>query len=376
MRLSAYNIRTIKMALWIIAGYVVISVLYSANLQVIRYTYALGQFDYTLNRYVDMPDSFVDSLSRSVPVGLAMGIVTAIFELLVLPLFVRRLSFLVSLLIRIAGYVIVTVPIVYYGIVLEEMFFRNLSYAAITGNPGFQVVVPRIVVLVTLISVVSAFFISSVRLVGRKFGQGVLLQYILGKYHSPREEERIFMFMDLQSSTSIAERLGHTHYHNFLNDLFHDISESILEYRGEVYQYVGDEIVISWPLAVGTQHARCIRCFFAISAALERKNASYMKKYGVEAKMKAGLHCGVVTTGEIGDIKTEIVYHGDAVNTTSRIQEMCNKLRTTLLVSGDLLHRCTLSDKFILEGGGTIKLRGKEKVIEVYSVTRKYGEGQ
>ena len=88
--------------------------------------------------------------------------------------------------------------------------------------------------------------------------------------------------------------------------------------------------------------------------------------------MKAGVHCGRVTTGEIGDLKTEIVYHGDIVNTTSRIQEMCNKLRANLLVSGELMQRCRLNnDKFIIEGGGTLKLRGKEKVIEVYSLIRK-----
>ncbi|MEW5799319.1 MAG: adenylate/guanylate cyclase domain-containing protein [Bacteroidota bacterium] len=374
MRLSAYNIRTIKIALWIIAGYVVISALYSLNVHAIRYTYSFVQFNFERNEYVEVPFSLIESLKRSTPIGFAMGIITAVIELAILPRMIARLSFLVSLTIRIAGYVIIAVPVVYYGIVVEEMLLRHKAFSEVLNDPGFNLVVPRIVLLVTLISTLSALGISFIRLVSRKFGQGVLLQYVLGKYYQPREEERIFMFMDLRSSTSIAEQLDHKKYHKFLNDIFHDISEPILEYRGEIYQYVGDEVVVTWPVETGIKDERCIRCFFAISQVLERKNPRYMKKYGVQARMKAGLHCGLVTTGEIGDLKTDIVYHGDAVNTTSRIQEMCNDLRASLLVSGDLLQRCKLSDKFVLEGGGTLKLRGKEKVIEVYSVTRKSSE--
>jgi adenylate cyclase len=374
MKITASHIRTLTIALWIIGGYVVISALFSLNVHAVRYAYAFAQYNFELQQYVENPSSVTESLKRSTPIGLLLGMITAIIELAILPVFVRRMKFLVSVVIRIAGYVIITIPVVYYGILLEEMFYRGVSYATIASDPGFAIVGPRIAQLVAVISTLSALFISFIRLVGKKFGQGVLLQYVMGKYHTPREEERIFMFMDLRSSTRIAEQLDHKQYHNFLNDIFHDISEPIFEYRGEIYQYVGDEVVITWPIEAGIEQERCIRCFFAINALLERRNRFYLQRYGVEAKMKAGIHCGVVTTGEIGDLKTEIVFHGDAVNTTSRIQEMCNELRTSLLVSGELLQRCSLSDKFVLEGGGTLKLRGKEKVIEVYSLIRKSSE--
>lgn len=374
MKITASRIRTIKIALWIIAGYLCIAVLFTLNIHAVRYTYSYAQYNVELQQYVVYPHSVVESLKRSLPIGLILGIITAFIELAVLPSIVRRMKFLTALFVRLAGYILITIPVVYYGLVIEEMYFRRLSYSALLNDPGFTLIGPRLVQLVTFASTISALSVSFIRLVGKKFGQGVLLQYVLGKYHTPREEERIFMFMDLRSSTRIAEQLDHKQYHNFLNDVFHDISEPILEYRGEIYQYVGDEVVITWPIETGIKQERCIRCFFAINTLLERRSRFYMQRYGVEAKMKAGIHCGVVTTGEIGDLKTEIVYHGDAVNTTSRIQEMCNELRASLLVSGDLLQRCSLSDKFVLEGGGTLKLRGKEKVIEVYSLIRKSSE--
>src|SRR4029078_13128395 len=40
-----------------------------------------------------------------------------------------------------------------------------------------------------------------------KFGQGILWNIIRGRYHMPREETRIFMFVDIISSTAIAEKL-------------------------------------------------------------------------------------------------------------------------------------------------------------------------
>jgi adenylate cyclase len=372
MKITAKRIRIIKNALWIIAGYLFIAVLFTLNIHAVRYTYSYAQYNAELQQYVVYPFSVGESLKRSMPIGLLLGIITAVIELTILPSVVRRMHFLTALVIRIVGYIIITIPVVYYSLVIEEMYLRQLSYSALNNDPGFNLIGPRLVQLVTVASTISALSISFIRLVGKKFGRGVLLQYVFGKYHKPRDEERIFMFLDLRSSTSIAEQLNHKQYHNFLNDIFYDISEPILEYRGEIYQYVGDEVVITWPIETGIEQERCVRCFFAINALLERRNPVYMKKYGVEAKMKAGIHCGMVTTGEIGDLKTEIVYHGDIVNTTSRIQEMCNKLRATLLVSGELLHRCRLNnDKFIIEGGGTLKLRGKEKVIEVYSLIRK-----
>ena len=44
--------------------------------------------------------------------------------------------------------------------------------------------------------------------VNDKYGPGVFRDFLLGKYFHPKREERIFMFMDLRSSTTIAEKLG------------------------------------------------------------------------------------------------------------------------------------------------------------------------
>ena len=111
--------------------------------------------------------------------------------------------------------------------------------------------------------------------VSDKFGHGVLLNFILGKYHHPKEEKRIFMFMDLKSSTTIAENLGHERYSYFIQDCFRDLHPAIIESQGEIYQYVGDEAIITLPYETARQNNNCLNVFFAFEKELEKKSCNW-----------------------------------------------------------------------------------------------------
>jgi class 3 adenylate cyclase len=68
------------------------------------------------------------------------------------------------------------------------------------------------------------------------------------------------MFLDLNDSTAIAARLGPVRFNDFKNDFFYDIAEPVLETRGQIYQYVGDEAVVTWTLDKGLRQGNCLRC--------------------------------------------------------------------------------------------------------------------
>lgn len=102
-------------------------------------------------------------------------------------------------------------------------------------------------------------------------GGNVFLNFLFGKYHTPKKETRIFMFLDMKSSTTIAEKIGHAKYFELLKDCYADMSNAILETSGEIYQYVGDEIVVSWPEKVGLYKNNCIECFSLISHTFEER---------------------------------------------------------------------------------------------------------
>ncbi|HET8886150.1 MAG TPA: adenylate/guanylate cyclase domain-containing protein [Salinimicrobium sp.] len=204
--------------------------------------------------------------------------------------------------------------------------------------------------------------------VNSKFGQRNFWNIIRGKYNTPKEEQRIFMSMDIDSSTSIAEKLGDETYHSFLKDFFSDITQPILNNKGNIYQYVGDEVIVSWTYEEGIEALHCIQCFFDIKLHIQNKREKYLKKYGLEPTFKAGMHCGKVVAGEIGIIKRDITYSGDVLNTVSWIQGMCKNFKKELIASADLLKELRLPagkvgiiGKYIEKPLGRIELRGKNQ---------------
>jgi adenylate cyclase len=214
------------------------------------------------------------------------------------------------------------------------------------------------------ITLLTIFFLQ----VNDKFGPGVLRKFLAGKYFQPRAEQRIFMFLDIKSSTSIAEKIGHTKYFNLLKDFFADITSAIIENRGEIYQYVGDEVVISWSLQNGIRDANCLKCYFNIKKKMDVLAPIYKKKYGVVPEFKAGLHYGNVTAGEIGSIKRDIIYSGDVLNTTSRIQEQCKIYDVNFLISRRTFDLVKDKEQFELIHLGNIELRGKQDKIDLNTV--------
>jgi len=221
-----------------------------------------------------------------------------------------------------------------------------------------------IFILWFVITLITLFLLQ----VNDKFGPGILGKFLLGKYHRPKKEKRFFMFLDMRSSTTIAEKLGNELYFNLLSDLFTDITDTILNHEGEIYQYVGDEIVISWTMKKGIKNANCLRCFMQIQKKIKSLSAYYKNKYGLTPEFKAGLHCGTVMAGEIGSIKKDIVYSGDVLNTTARIQEQCNQYKVDLLFSKKVFDLLEGSSQFELIPLGIIDLRGKESVINLNTI--------
>lgn len=204
--------------------------------------------------------------------------------------------------------------------------------------------------------------------VNDKFGPGVLPRFLLGRYFKPREEQRLFMFLDMRGSTRIAEKIGHKAYFSMLQDCFGDMTRPILTHKGEIYQYVGDEVIISWTLKRGFRNANCFRCFEAIRSRFESRSDYYMNKYGFTPEFKAGVHFGRVMAGEIGEIKKDIVFSGDVLNTTARIQNLCNQYGVDFLVSDATLARIQGEMPYRTRAIGEVNLRGREDEVGLNAV--------
>jgi adenylate cyclase len=203
------------------------------------------------------------------------------------------------------------------------------------------------------------------RQLDRLLGPGVLAKYLSGRYHAPRREARIFMFMDLKSSTSIAERLGPDRYYGLVNECFRDLATPVLDSSGEIYEYIGDEVVLTWTEHDGVRNANCIRVFFDFADRIQMKKGDYLERFGVVPEFKAGVHVGEVVAAEIGDLKKSLVFNGDVLNTGSRIEGQCNPLGKRLLASSHLVERLSLPADWKVEDMGEVPLRGKAAPVRL-----------
>ena len=226
-----------------------------------------------------------------------------------------------------------------------------------------------VVMLYWSFAVMSGLFVINI---SEKLGQGVLVNYLLGRYHNPKEENRLFMFLDLISSTAYAERLGHKKYSRLIQDCYYDLTDVVLKYDAQIYQYVGDEVVLTWEKERGITNNNCIKAFFEFEHIIKAKDNYYKEKYGFVPEFKAGLNYGLVTVTEVGEMKKELAYHGDAINIAARIRSSCCNFNKNLLVSADLLSLLEeIDNEFIIEFMGVCQLKGKKNAVGVLSIEEK-----
>jgi adenylate cyclase len=226
---------------------------------------------------------------------------------------------------------------------------------------------PRIVALCFFASLLVASVFELTRLVGSR----VLFNVALGRYRIPVRETRVLMFLDLAGSTSLAEAMGELRVQSLLTRFFYDIDDAIVAHGGEVHAYVGDEVIVTWPLDERMSGGRCIDCYFAIGDAIAGKADSYRQEFGMVPTFRAGLHAGAVVISECGSSRRQLAYFGDTVNVTARLQEYCKEAGRHLRVSADLLSHVKPKPDILVEPLGQAKLRGRAAAIEVFAVQRR-----
>lgn len=366
IRFKGYTERQLKFygrrALWIFLSWVAIS-----NILFFYDYYTLYSNNGLTSEY-DFEQAFIANLIVCVMAGLVGGIITVNL----MERWLRKYVFPRALLQMIVAYtgtalLISLLGAIYYysedlGVslfapeVLEQIgpFFTKWIFIK-------NFFLWLIIVIVTLI----------ILMVNDKYGPGVFPDYLMGRYFRPKQERRIFMFADIKNATGIAETLEEEKYFNFLKDFFRDIAPAIVQTRGEVYQYVGDEVVISWKMKHGLKNGNAIQCYYSMLKIITYKKQRYLDRYGVYPQFKVGYHYGDVMVGEIGQIKREIVFSGDVLNTASRIQSLCNELEVGILVSkefADLQNK--LPPRVTRVNLGQEKLRGKAEEMQLATYQR------
>ena len=338
----------------------------------LRVSFKLITFGITAGLFFVM---FADGFSSWYPflngavIGFLIAVIASIFELFIYENSVRKKPFISVLIIRSLFYMFF-ITIIFVGeIGIARMIKENLDVASLIQNEAFnEFLFGGRFTTSFFYTFTIVIIINFTRQISRKLGDNVFFSLITGSYYQPKELNKIFMFINIPNSNKIIDKIGRLEFHQIINEIVYDITLPILSNYGIIYQYVEGEMVITWEMKDGLNNSNAIRCFFDIKDTIQEKKENYFNKYRVTPDFKAALHCGKVVKGEIGFFKSEIVYHGDVLNTTSRILGACNKMNNELLISEQLFKLIKIPIIYTSSKCGSTKLKGKKEQLELISI--------
>ncbi|MES2892721.1 MAG: adenylate/guanylate cyclase domain-containing protein [Bacteroidota bacterium] len=337
---------------------------------IVVYVGGMSSFMYLkLLGFTEMEAIPTDRRQSMVPFAVGMGLIIAVgIGILELKVFNKwdRFSFRKYSLYK---YLLILFTIIGAGAIL--FFFVLLAHdvppgPAIRLIPGF--LRSEIFLSMFLYLLLFSFFLNLVKVVTEYLGPQAMWGALVGRYNQPKEEDRTFIFIDLTSSTTLAEKMGHVKYSQFIDQCFQLLTRFIYDYDASLYQFVGDEAVLTWYSQTAKKKLAPVRLYYAFEAALKSQREMFIERFGEVPHFKAAVHAGVVTVTEIRSTKTDIVYHGDVLNTTARIMGQCSPLKKDLLVSDVIAEWMQDHQDFDVLLSDSLQLRGKVDETIIYEV--------
>ena len=265
------------------------------------------------------------------------------------------LSFTAGLMVRSA---------IFAAIILPTLFFQLGSViAGVRVDPTHKGL--GIAIVFAIVSVILANLIIGIANI---IGPRAFLNFVTGRYHPPIEENRFVLFVDIAGSTGLAESLGGVGIHRLLDRTFRLLTAAVVDYRGEVLNYVGDEVIVTWPEKSGAVDGRPLRCFMAMRDELAQASGQLQREFGVVPRIRGSLHFGPVIIGEIGDVKRAIVFNGDVMNTAARLEELSRSVEGGFLASRAAMERFGSVPPFAVRDLGRLPIRGRADGIDVVGI--------
>src|SRR5437016_4410971 len=210
--------------------------------------------------------------------------------------------------------------------------------------------------LVIAFSVIGIVVMRTVHFIGIE----TLFHLMIGTYHRPVIEEKVLLFLDINNSTGLSERLGAVQIKSLVGKFLFDISKPITDYGGEIYLYKGDGLIALWNWNEAIRGNRILRAIDAVFASVARERPVYQRQFGVVPRFRIGVHGGEVVVSEQGDTKRAIGVYGSTINIAARMEEAAKVHNVSCVVSGDVAEA-------LCERDGRLLPIGHEKVRGIFA---------
>ena len=328
-------------------------------------------------KFNDIPDHIIHSVyhlpskvnryelyQTALVIGLVLGVVMSVAHVFLYPLIIKSRNFLLGLLFRLVVFTFLT-------------FFALYLFLTLSGTPiplnsekGLVLFSRSVVDILPYLLIVEMINGLNITL-RRNLGRGYFNKLMRNTYFSPRNEYRVFMFIDLKNSTPLADRMGSLEFSRFIQKCFSDFSATALDFGAEIYQFVGDEVIISWLAKENFKFSSCMDLHFAFQKRLKKASQYYLADFGTLPEFRSSIHCGSVSAALVGVYKSEIAYHGSVLNLCSRLQTVCRQYDSPLVISEDFYQKVASESAYRYEPISGIELKGVSKLQLVYKVMAK-----
>ncbi len=184
------------------------------------------------------------------------------------------------------------------------------------------------------------------------------------------EEERVFLFIDMNNSTYLAERLGNKLFSYLITQFVADIYPLIQLYKAELYQVVGDEIVLTWIRRDYGTGACVVNLFFDFQQKVALRGEYYVEKFGHVPCFKAIAHLGSVAVSVDDFFAHGPIYRGNVLNTCGGLLHLCKQLETPLIVTEEFALSVSTSSSFVTRPLGSFLVKGKRRFEKIFGIEK------
>jgi adenylate cyclase len=187
-----------------------------------------------------------------------------------------------------------------------------------------------------------------------------------------QRETLTVLFSDIRGFTTISEALNPEEVVELLNEYLGKMVEIVFKYDGTLDKFIGDAVMAFWgaPVPQKDHPRRAVLCAIDMIEELKKLQDKWRAEGKKIIDIGIGVNTGEMVVGNMGSKeKMEYTIIGDNVNLGSRLEGLNKEYKTHIIIS-DATYQA-VSDIVDAKPLGAVKVKGKEKSVEIYEVIGK-----
>jgi class 3 adenylate cyclase len=197
-------------------------------------------------------------------------------------------------------------------------------------------------------------------------GLGTLFHLMVGTYHRPVGERKVLLFLDINGSTELGEKLGALKMRSLVRKFLSDVTQPIIDRRGEIYLYKGDGLIAMWDWTAAIEDDAVLHAVDAMLVRVAGERDTYRQLFGVTPDFRIGIHGGDVIVSEQGDTKRSIGIYGDTINIAARMEEAARAHNAACVISCVIAD--ALTDRSRFDEIGQESVKGISAPIQIFKL--------